>query len=1615
MFSNVPRPSSESLLPATSKEDAQTVASWRSAPANRIDRGRSKRLRVLVAAVVTTCTLTGLLTWATTSIGPSPQVSITLASTDYRNQLNLPVNAFGDRVIGHLAELASNQPKSAARHFKLFRSPIELSTASDFDKIEVDRSAAVAIVYISANGVSSPRGPLLLPADANNLDDGVELASIIQRLAMLPTSQHKVLMIDGVHTRSIPALGVIHNDFSRQVRELNSTIESIANFNVLISTDIDQQSWIDPERGTTNWAGDVVDALRGMATDIHNDGWIDLLDLHTYVSSNTESRTAANCSHVQRPLMLPLGPEGAARSRRVAIYPANQNRIELTALQMDSRGDLLQHWWSRHQDYLDRDIDPSIASPVIWQRFEAVLLRLEQFELAGCRDAADSCVDQLRDLDEMLSQPTLIDSIACRSGLLNPEMVGFDPSNELMEITGKLCETLPGLNRDAAKREWMAVAASQTHSESLAFIRHSFMLAQAKRLYESTLASGSLDRKQLADAADLIDCVRDPVQPRPQIGLIIQLLAKDFPNRAIDSNDAKNLARWLRLSTRIETLAQDRDWWAPTIFRWSAPAIAEGDRQRRLAGDLLFGDVVASARSEAYLASAEDAYAHVDRVAEIICDAEICVTQGRYQLRRIQTLCEAFFKTESTEKFREHAQQVIGLYEQCDRIAGQLAQSPPSSRQTLESRLTEIEHLTSRLNLQLEELVSQVNDWQLATFDADQPHVARLTAAMSVIGGSPEIRVAAWNRLRRFLASGIDRMPPSDSDDDKNVNPQVLVALRGKLTMASWPGHLFDTMVSEPRETKTQVLHRFETFQADSHWWESLQKAGMEIARRESSIPTSWNLAGASIAPTTLAQVCLYERQQALGRFLSSQAERYFDDSYWSIDHAEPAYFERASDLLRNDSVALLQADSEDKDSLLLKSLPNRDDDSTGFDLVAPDRMNWTTQRSDVISISIRPHESNREGFATLWAAGQGPIELLQPAANERIAQSIADPKPVLVTLRALSDDRPLSGQLNVFGYFRGRHLHTTVGIDGAKDADIQIVYPPKPAGGRISVRSADSIKTGNGSAVTLVLDCSGSMGAKPGESFNRDTKYGHAVQAVEKLLAALPTGTKLSIWAFGQAIGPQKTVKEAEQSIRQVVASIAWEPNDSELRNRVIDSVRYPRLEPWNESPLFAAMLAATADLKGHEGPRSMIVITDGHDNRISHDLAANPLGLTPDRWLSKQFRGTGITVNVIAFQVENKDKEQTQRQLTVVESLQPAGRFIEVEQTGELAEALRDLLNVSPVIEINKVMSGSNVPETQKLAVTDANETAANWTQHLEAGIYQLSTGSNDKPTLVEVRDGDQIALKLNSAGVKPRIDLWPVMQNEYRWCRQKQTARWQAALEPIATSDSMSVKRRLVVWSQEPSDVIALRYPRSIRIEASQNHQPLRLSLQQTFQQSGYGFELNADGLSQADPEIKVWISDQIEVPIVSLRSGHDFNQISDLSGVELPVPEGTLTIRSVSIESHRVVDNQGKYQTMPCLVLRASIPAGTQYRMRTDGINVGGFDEQYFGDAGQYTLRQWPVGENEAKQSLKAIHILSIDQFKKESERAGGLITFEGAMPTSQMPVPLVTATFGGSQP
>ena len=262
------------------------------------------------------------------------------------------------------------------------------------------------------------------------------------------------------------------------------------------------------------------------------------------------------------------------------------------------------------------------------------------------------------------------------------------------------------------------------------------------------------------------------------------------------------------------------------------------------------------------------------------------------------------------------------------------------------------------------------------------------------------------------------------------------------------------------------------------------------------------------------------------------------------------------------------------------------------FGFRGPARLVLTSEQRIEVEYRLQPDPGlpDPSGFPVVWFDPGRDLQSLVPEAGRRIAQSLGPrpEAPILCTFASArlsqSEESPPPAPrvehstCGAHGLFRGAQrfaLETAIDLHLVPE---QVVgRHPVPAGASLSVRAQDAVldRLGTSSgAIAIVLDCSGSMGPAAGQEWGPSTKYREATQALRQVLQGLTKGTVVSVWVFGQAVGFEKTVKDAERTITRIQDPLTWDPGDPGQLKQLMDRVEYPALEPWNESPIVRTML---------------------------------------------------------------------------------------------------------------------------------------------------------------------------------------------------------------------------------------------------------------------------------------------------------------------------------------------------------------------------------------------------------------------------------------------------------
>ena len=557
-----------------------------------------------------------------------------------------------------------------------------------------------------------------------------------------------------------------------------------------------------------------------------------------------------------------------------------------------------------------------------------------------------------------------------------------------------------------------------------------------------------------------------------------------------------------------------------------------------------------------------------------------------------------------------------------------------------------------------------------------------------------------------------------------------------------------------------------------------------------------------------------------------------------------------------------------------------------------------------------------------------------------------------------------------------------------------------------ISVRASEKLHgaLGQGSGgVAIVLDASGSMGSKLDQEFDASAKYYEATRALKQVLASLPDGISVSIWIFGQALGAQKTVRNAESTIRRIIEPTIWDSQDSGQLDAIMNTISYPNVEPWNESPIVRTVLAARQDLLGIKGYKSVLLITDGMDNRFG--LFRNASGSSVPDALRRAFDQTDIALNVVGFKVEAREANASRAQFQVVESFSPPGKYFVVEDALRLAETLKSTLYQRIRYWVDDYSNLKLVSGRIKVDVSRSEGGNTWYPKKLRPGSYSLWTNVDSAPFNMLIRRGDQLVLELSRLGNKLVCQRTPYLSNKYSWKPGKRAAGWN-----VTAMQNRIADRQLeltIGFEREPSiqaSSLELVRPYDIWFELGANGSTVESPALRWFEtkmfpvpawkvESGNWPNSSIENLP-ASPSMKVWWSPERPVtPDARYLQWRDFTSVFELVGRATDLQGDQVKIESIEIEERSVEISKGRFARKPCLLIRISHASDEQYLIRTKGVEFEGWQQLSFPSAGSATAIYWPAVASEIEEELSSIELVSVNELKRQAESQGCFLEFD----------------------
>ena len=706
--------------------------------------------------------------------------------------------------------------------------------------------------------------------------------------------------------------------------------------------------------------------------------------------------------------------------------------------------------------------------------------------------------------------------------------------------------------------------------------------------------------------------------------------------------------------------------------------------------------------------------------------------------------------------------------------------------------------------------------------------------------------------------------PASGTTGDQRRHVQAVAYGQGRLALAALGRELFAQSQSPTRETYEQIRHRLDVFSVEQQWWQSSLIAAEQIHTRYAELPSRIDalikrLSDASpaearqmiaVAEHLVRQIdaaqaerlsmtpsLIAERVQ-LCDLAATLAERTLLDRWYDIDPQAEPYFRRAALMYLSDAQQLCPR------SPRIAELQNRMIHAAGLQLVPPARLDITSEEQLSLGFALRASVTSNAGdaptgFAVAWLTSGDGLTLVNPPADQRLVRRIAStqstdtiPFAVRSPLVEAAEASPAAGprtaanELTLHGFFRGQLLASVIPVTLHLRPEVTSERPPLPNAAAVSLAAPASLQDrfGDGSgSVAIVLDASGSMGPPQNRSNSTNSstnnsaraptsKYAEAMAALQEVLTQFPAGTKVSLWMFGQAIGASRTAASPEATITQVQTPIVWNPSDAQQLAKLMAKIDPTRVTPWNESPIVRTILAAKTDLLDATGFKTIVVITDGMDNRFSQDRVANPQQRSISETLAAEFEGSGIALNIVGFKIVSAEEEHARQQFEIVEKLFPPGNFFRVSQADALAHTLRLALRQRLRFTLQGYDNEQPVAPLELGTLGGANV----WPPApLMPGSYQLKTNVGQQLTTdISLARGDVLALALQPTAGGFAIRRRSYSASEYPSCPSADAAGWRMTLLQSQLAPGRQL-RTAIALEQPPSDDAA--QPRSTHAAA------------------------------------------------------------------------------------------------------------------------------------------------------------------------------------------------------
>jgi hypothetical protein len=592
-------------------------------------------------------------------------------------------------------------------------------------------------------------------------------------------------------------------------------------------------------------------------------------------------------------------------------------------------------------------------------------------------------------------------------------------------------------------------------------------------------------------------------------------------------------------------------------------------------------------------------------------------------------------------------------------------------------------------------------------------------------------------------------------------------------------------------------------------------------------------------------------------------------------------------------------------------------------------------------------------------------------------------------------------------GVFRGHRFEVATTVTLQPRADFIAEQPKLPSTGKLHVQASKDVHQQFGvgkAALAIVVDFSGSMNS-PLKTAGKPQKGGprridKALDALEEVLSKdFLKGTVISLWVYSQYEGDPKE----EPIVKQLRAPQKWDSNSQLLP--LMNKLR--NLVPFNETPLVRAMWKAKADLAGFEGLKTILVLTDGVDNRFENDkdLKVNKGNRNIPNFLKEQFKDSGILLNIIGFQLELTKAEIPEKEKFEKAIRDLDGNFDDVRDKNKLAETFEKSMKRKLVFRVERDSDG--VPPEgleQGEKVTDSSKNPV-W-HPLDPGYYKIRVeASKTREQRIQILPGDRLRLNLKPTpkgfvyerdlfadyfrdrfgreGVRETKKSWLIAALQNQQQRPEDPLSLMVTLEKTTgrqfdeTGTVRQVTPPLVFFKVKVPGEKAGATPRSLHF--------IRLA---DYAAPAWGLDVRPWSPKDRPVLEVLWSEDLPPADGVITQSEHFKGK--EILQRQVAVKVNKVEAGTVILESLEELPADAKTK-VPRVKVRLSYPANKPFMVHSP---IAGHQEHHFyTEANKYTCVLWGM----SLEQLKTMYLISMEGFQEVAREEGRYAVLELGLP------------------